>query len=765
MRPYTVPIELTSSIKITAFAKKEGLAQSVARTFVYTSAADEIVDRYGQLKKVDFPGKVRSDEELRADLAADRAYYQSLKPPKRDPYGGLLDSKKKYGLHATGFFHVEKTPGGRLVLVTLLGNVYFSLGVNGVGYNGDTYTKIAGREYIYEWLPPFDRYGPYATAYSASGQDFSFYVANRIKKYGRPTLPKEFTAECVDRIKKWGFTSAGGWSDADTCKELGFPHVRHLSIYDSIPEGRVSGIGFFDIFAEGVTAKMERKLAEELPFYKDDPSLIGYFIDNELEYHRIKSVIPKTKASQVAAKKRLVEMLREKYGNDIERLNEAWESGFRSFEEMYEAELAIGTDAANDDMDAFIRLYLDAYYGTVARLFRKYDPNHLLLGERWLLAPLKDEKLRAHLCEIGGRYFDVLSYNYYTYEVDLELLRDMHVKSGGKPIMLTEFLFAEPTQGLTRGVRMVRDEQEKGLAYRNYVEQAAATGFVVGTHWFEYLDQAATGRWFQGYNGENFATGLLNVADRPYKQFLASVMATNYAIYEVVLGMREPFSYDFGPERRERRTNKTIEIPRAPAPMEIDGLVGAEWSASPPVLLDRRDRVLGSVGDELTAEFRFAWDEEHLYVAAYIADPTPMKNGNVGFDIWNGDAVEMFIGPVSVDQGGGLRAKDRQLILSGGVEHGYQYYWYNTSVQAPVEMAVKMDDDGKGYTIEAAIPWAALNVSDPGSGRRLRFDFGFDDGDGTGRQAQWFWNGVDGNHVSRDRWGQAMLVEKVKEAT
>ncbi|MGE5541830.1 MAG: chitobiase/beta-hexosaminidase C-terminal domain-containing protein, partial [Bacillota bacterium] len=465
VRLYTGPIKLASSTKITAYAKKAGLIQSVTRTLAYTSAADEIVDRYGQLKKVGFPGKVQSDEELRADVAADKAYYQSLKPPKRDPYGGLLGSKKKYGLRATGFFHVEKLRDGRLVLVTPLGNAYFSLGVNGTGYYGDTYTKVAGREHVYEWLPPFDKYGTYATAYSDSGQDFSFYVANRIKKYGRPTLPKEFTRECVDRLKKWGFTSTGGWSDVDTCREIGFPNVRHLSVYDSIPEGRVSGIGFFDIFAEGVAQKIERKFADELPFYKDDPTLIGYFVDNELEHHRIKSVIPKTQASKVAAKKRLVEMLEEKYKGDIRLLNEAWESDFKSFAEMYEAELAIGTDAANDDLDAFIRLYLDTYYGTVAKLFRKYDPNHLLLGERWLVAPLKDDKLRSYLCEAAGKYFDVLSYNYYTYDLDLALLREMHVKSGGKPILLSEFLYAEPTQGLTRGVRVVANELEKGQAY------------------------------------------------------------------------------------------------------------------------------------------------------------------------------------------------------------------------------------------------------------------------------------------------------------
>ena len=46
-----------------------------------------------------------------------------------------------------------------------------------------------------------------------------------------------------------------------------------------------------------------------------------------------------------------------------------------------------------------------------------------------------------------------------------------------------------------------------GPAYRNYVEQSAATGYVVGIQWFLALHQACTGRFFEGFNGEAANTG------------------------------------------------------------------------------------------------------------------------------------------------------------------------------------------------------------------------------------------------------------------
>jgi hypothetical protein len=325
----------------------------------------------------------------------------------------------------------------------------------------------------------------------------------------------------------------------------------------------------------------------------------------------------------------------------------------------------------------------------------------------------------------------------------------------GKPIMLTEFHYGEPTYGLTGGVRMMDNGTDKGKAYRNYVEKAAASGVVVGTHWFEYLDQSPTGRWFQGFEGEAYGIGLIDVADRPHKEMLESVVEANYNIYDILLGEKEPYSYAFGENQTERNSSNVAEIEKATAPIVIDGVKDAAWPGDT-IALNGKDRVLGIQQENVSADFQLAWDEKNLYIFTHISDPTPCENAYEGFDIWNGDAIELFVGPQYPNSPGALKVSDTQIIIAAtGV-----YFWYNNRDPQPaMSTAAKLDADGKGYTLEAAIPLSALNILDITDGREFRFDIGFDDGKGTSRIGQYLWNGIDGNAQSRDKWGKAILVD------
>jgi len=40
--------------------------------------------------------------------------------------------------------------------------------------------------------------------------------------------------------------------------------------------------------------------------------------------------------------------------------------------------------------------------------------------------------------------------------------------------------------------------------------------------------------------GKSFAIGLVNVTDRPYKEFLTSIMKCNYSIYDLMMGNKQP---------------------------------------------------------------------------------------------------------------------------------------------------------------------------------------------------------------------------------
>ena len=753
---YTIPIQ---ELVAAGTASREAAAQTGLWTNIHkrNSAEAPTVDRFGQVASATFPEKVHTVEQLKLDAITEKAYYDSLEPPKRDAYGGLPGSREALGLTATGFFHTERLADGRTVMVTPEGNLFFMLGVSGAGSIGDTYTLVTGREHIYEWLPEYSADSPYATAFLNGHKDyFSFYAANKIRKTGKPFDTDEFHKETIGRLTKWGFNADGGWSDSARFIANDFPTVRHLSPLNHLPEYAIEGLYLLDIFTPGIEEKLDAVIRELVEPYKNAKSLIGYFLDNEMSYYRLAQELPGKAASKVPSKKRLVDLLKEKYKGDIEAFNQAWAAEFTSFDELYESPLRLATDAAAADMYDFMKLFAETYYKTITDIFRKYDQNHMLLGDRWLGVTMLDPGLREALCSMAGKYMDVISYNYYTYELDLALLEDMYEKSGGKPILLTEFQFSSASQGLTRGVKIVKDETERAAAYRNYVEQAAASGYVAGVSWFQYLDQATSGRWFQGYDGENFGTGLLNVADRPYKEFLDAVMQTNYDIYDLVLGKKTPFKYAF--DTGQSAGDGVLNIPAAGGAVVIDGELDDAWAAADPVTLGIDDLATGTDDGGFGADFRFAWDNDHLYVFAQLTDKTPMQNPHSGADIWNGDAIELFVGGSDVDTGGAIKPLDRQIILRGSLVDGKPYgHWYNTDTQSPLDIAVK-DAEG-GYVIEAAIPWSALNVSDPGPGRELRFDFGADNGDGTGRIAQLLWNGVDGNHVSREKWGKAVLTD------
>ena len=540
---YTGPFQLTGYSVLETYAVKDGLEPSPIRKTKLNGSSDILVDKFGQMVAADFPEKVTSEQELKADDQADASYYGSLKPSADlDRYGGLAGSAAKYGLKGTGYFAIQQI-GGRKVMKTPSGNIFFSLGMNGITPH-ETYTMVKGREQQFESIPPYE--GTYEPAFiSPDHSSFSYYMANKYRKTGTFPTESSFYTEAVGRLKKWGFNSAGGFSPEKFGNENQFPYTRMLPL--DMDSAKLDGISIFDIFAPDAAAKIDEAFAKALPPNKNDPMLIGYFIGNEYDFHKFYSNVPKLKASSAAIKGRLVKMLKDKY-QTVDMFNRNWGTSFTSFNDLLEAELPVKTSQSWADMDTFFRYYLDTFYGTVSRLYHKYDPNHLLLGDRWITTPFHNAKFRDVMAEVEGKYSDVISINYYSYKIEADLLKDVYTKSGGRPILISEFSYGTAEQGLQPLLPNAAVNQfQRGMRYRNYVESVASLGYVVGAHWFNYVDQAPLGRYWQGIGewAERYNSGVLNVTDRPYKSFLSGVMQSNYDIYKVLLGERPKFYYDF----------------------------------------------------------------------------------------------------------------------------------------------------------------------------------------------------------------------------
>jgi hypothetical protein len=74
-------------------------------------------------------------------------------------------------------------------------------------------------------------------------------------------------------------------------------------------------------------------------------------------------------------------------------------------------------------------------------------------------------------------------------------------------------------------------------------------------------------------------------------------------------------------------------------------------------------------------------------------------------------------------------------------------------------MTVIPDVDGKGYTLEAAMPFSALGFA-PKEGQEILFDLAVDDSsDGKARVRQLVWNGTARNSGDRSAWARAVFAK------
>ena len=725
-----------------------------------TTKAAPSVDKFGQSVRVDFPGKVRDEAELQADIAKqeqDLAKFQSKL--KLDSYGGLADSGAQLKLKKTGFFHAQQADG-RWFLVTPEGNAFFQLSVCGIS-DTDDYTTVKGREQIYEWLPKAgDKFDSAWREGKPSWGIFSFYIANWIRKFGKPYNNNEWTGQVVKRLRAWGFNSGGAFSlYTDNMRQANFPRVDFLPLgagdgVKHLPQ-KIGASSILDPFVPGTEEALDKRFAEQVASRAKDPLLIGYFLSNEPHFEELPKKIPAYKASEVAAKGRLVQLLRDKYGS-IDKFNTAWNppQPFASFDELGEVPLFVRTDAGAADVREFYELYLDSYFSMVQRVFRKHDPNHLMIGSR--LTPGTSNNEIA--VRIAGKYTDVVSVNYYTYAIEPDFLKRVSDWSGDKPIILSEWYFGTTQEGLGGG-KEVSDQAERGHAYRNYVEQSAALPFVVGSQWFIYGDQSLTGRFFEGFNGEGNNTGFVNVADRPYELLVKAAHESHERIYDVMLGKVKPYAYADARFNADVKGGgaKVVAVPRALPGMKLDGST-ANWPGVPAEPLDSSRVMQGNLNEKLRGDFRLCWDDNNLYFLIHVKDATPGQNNMRAEALWIGDAVELFIGARDIGTGGTMLYSDRQIMMGAGKEPKLHIVDHpEDSAQCP--LTVVPDVTGDGYTLTVQLPWKTLGIV-PKAGMELLFDVAIDNSDdGQMRKQQLVWNGTAKNSTDRSAWGRARLVE------
>ncbi|HLW36860.1 MAG TPA: hypothetical protein VKR99_00390, partial [Candidatus Eremiobacteraceae bacterium] len=166
---------------------------------------------------------------------------------------------------------------------------------------------------------------------------------------------------------------------------------------------------------------------------------------------------------------------------------------------------------------------------------RARDHNHLNFGIRWVGRP-PDPILRA------SDVFDAFTVNMYSIAPSQQFLELIDALVG-KPVLIGEFHFGASGRGLGGSLVEVRDQEQRGVAYRYYLEHAAAHPSIIGAHYFQFKDQPVTGR----FDGENFNIGFVDVLDRPYDPLVAAAQRAHARMYAIHEGTAQPISV--APER------------------------------------------------------------------------------------------------------------------------------------------------------------------------------------------------------------------------
>jgi len=372
-----------------------------------------------------------------------------------------------------------------------LGHLCLVTGINGVS-PGD-YTKTKNRAYMFAEMPP-DQF--IKKDQKGGVTHISLGLWNQYRHYGQ-VWKEKWKEETVKRMRIWGF-NAINWS---------VPYLNDKVVFAKFLYGwgiEEGIMGFPDVYSEAFEKKADKVASQQCAPLKDNPLVLGYFLGNEPVFPGKESLVvdaflngPDTKT-----KEKLKKFLAE--GDTPERRIRFVHEAYRHFLEV------------------------------TVQSIRRYDPNHLILGMRYGNLNISDDVIEM------AKLYDVFSFNRYTYTLPREKLDHVY-NLLDMPILVGEFHFGVPGRGLYPGLIKVPDQQARGSAYRNYVENAFAHPGIVATFWYRWRDDPVTGRDI----GENYNIGMVDVMGLMYRDLINAVIQTHEEIYKVHEGEQPPFTWEY----------------------------------------------------------------------------------------------------------------------------------------------------------------------------------------------------------------------------
>lgn len=490
------------------------------------------IDKYGQFKHADWPGKVTSDKDLeKARVAEEKDLAANPGPKSFSKFGGWADGPR---YEATGHFRVQKIDG-KWWMIDPEGYLFWSHGVVRVSHSCAVTplegSNLENRNFYFEDLPGKDSefhqfyythdalLKPYYT-FRGIDSTYDFSSANLYRKYGEDYLDK-FADICHRRLRSWGLNTIANSSDKDICLLDRTPYIDRFEVVSAPIPGTTGWWPVMDPFDPSFNASIEKQLIDRQREVQD-PWCLGFFVDNEIKWGHathLAEMILKSPATQ-AGKKQFLADMQKKYGN-VKALNKAWGTDFASWNAFMENRKEILTNKKNhDDFLTFNRSLVRRYYKNIREAFDKYAPGVLYMGCRFA------GSLNVENATIGADYCDVLSFNRYAFALD-----NITLPEGiDLPLMIGEWHMGAQDRGMFHcSLIEVESQENRGEAYSRYVESGLKNPNIIGVHWHQFSDQATTAR----FCGENFQVGLTDVCDTPYSETIDGIRNVGYRMYEI----------------------------------------------------------------------------------------------------------------------------------------------------------------------------------------------------------------------------------------
>lgn len=415
----------------------------------------------------------------------------------------------------TGFFHPEEVDG-RWWLIDPKGESFYMVGTDHISFHVHWCEKLG--------------YAPYSK--------------NMREKYGTEANWADSTAA---RLADWHFNTLPA-NHSPLLRYRQFPHIGFVSFGTSFSDidglcPKTTWTGFPNVFHPDWPRHCEKMAREQCAPSKEDPWLIGYFLDNELEWfgksHRPWGLFEEAwkKPPENPAKQAWIAFLKRELGS-AQDFEEDWGIAVADFEDLAEhtSPSAPRTKRAEEIALRWVRLVADAYFRGCVEAIRKWDPNHLVLGCRFAgNAP--------DIWDIAGKYCDVVSFNMYPWidiergvpESVVEQVRQWQHEAQ-RPMMITEWSFPALDAGLPseHGAGMRVDTQaQRARCFTFFQTLMFSLPFMVGSNYFMWADEPALGISSTFPEDSNY--GLVNVDDKPYPELTDAARAVNGQVYDLHL--------------------------------------------------------------------------------------------------------------------------------------------------------------------------------------------------------------------------------------